>query len=46
MLIVRRLAILSVLTVVTGAVLGESTKIVDANEVMWEFFAKHPLPKS
>ena len=29
-----------------GAVLGESTKIVDANELMWEFFAKHPLPKS
>jgi poly(3-hydroxybutyrate) depolymerase len=27
-------------------VLGESTKIVDANELMWEFFAKHPLPKS
>jgi len=29
-----------------GAVLGESTKVVDANELMWEFFAKHPLPKS
>jgi poly(3-hydroxybutyrate) depolymerase len=29
-----------------GAVLGESTKIVDASELMWEFFAKHPLPKS
>ena len=29
-----------------GAVLGESTSVVDANELMWEFFAKHPLPKS
>jgi polyhydroxybutyrate depolymerase len=28
-----------------GAVLGEPTKIVDANELMWEFFSKHPLPK-
>ena len=28
-----------------GAVLGEPTKIVDANELMWEFFAEHPLPK-
>src|SRR5215204_7190336 len=29
-----------------GAVLGESTKIVDANELMWQFFGKHPMPKS
>ncbi|HEY4398398.1 MAG TPA: PHB depolymerase family esterase [Acidimicrobiia bacterium] len=29
-----------------GAVLGESTKVVDANELMWEFFAKHPLSRS
>jgi polyhydroxybutyrate depolymerase len=28
-----------------GAVLGESTRLVDANELMWEFFAEHPLPK-
>jgi polyhydroxybutyrate depolymerase len=29
-----------------GAVLGEPTNLVDANEVMWEFFSKHPLPKN
>jgi polyhydroxybutyrate depolymerase len=29
-----------------GAVLGEPTNLVDANEVMWEFFSKHPLPKT
>jgi polyhydroxybutyrate depolymerase len=28
-----------------GAVLGESTKIVDANELMWEFFSRFRLPK-
>ncbi len=28
-----------------GAVLGEPTNLVDANEVMWEFFSKHRLPK-
>ena len=28
-----------------GAVLGKPTKIVDANELMWEFFVEHPLPK-
>jgi len=28
-----------------GAVLGEPTRIIDANELMWEFFAAHPLPK-
>jgi polyhydroxybutyrate depolymerase len=28
-----------------GAVLGEPTRIIDANELMWEFFSKHPLPK-
>jgi poly(3-hydroxybutyrate) depolymerase len=27
-----------------GAVLGESTSLVDANELMWEFFADHRLP--
>ena len=29
-----------------GAVLGEPTRIVDANELMWEFFSQHRLPKS
>ena len=29
-----------------GAVLGEPTNLVDANEVMWQFFSKHPLPRS
>ncbi len=29
-----------------GAILGEPTKVVDANELMWEFFAEHPLPKT
>lgn len=28
-----------------GSVLGNPTRIIDANEVMWEFFSKHPLPK-
>jgi polyhydroxybutyrate depolymerase len=28
-----------------GAVLGESTKIVDASELMWEFFSRFRLPK-
>jgi polyhydroxybutyrate depolymerase len=28
-----------------GAVLGEPTRLVDANELMWEFFAEHRLPK-
>jgi polyhydroxybutyrate depolymerase len=28
-----------------GAVLGNSTKIVDANELMWEFFSRFRLPK-
>ena len=27
-------------------VLGESAKVGDANELMWDFYAKHPLPKS
>jgi polyhydroxybutyrate depolymerase len=29
-----------------GALLGEHTRLVDANELMWEFFAEHRLPKS
>jgi hypothetical protein len=28
-----------------AAVALAPTKIVDANELMWEFFAKHPLPR-
>jgi polyhydroxybutyrate depolymerase len=28
-----------------GAVLGEPTKIVDASELMWEFFSRFRLPK-
>jgi polyhydroxybutyrate depolymerase len=27
-----------------GNVLGPSTKDIDANELMWEFFQRHPLP--
>jgi polyhydroxybutyrate depolymerase len=25
-------------------VLGKSTKNISANDVMWEFFLKHPMP--
>jgi polyhydroxybutyrate depolymerase len=28
-----------------GAVLGQPTNLVDANELMWEFFSKYQLPK-
>ena len=30
----------------TAAILGRSTRTVSANDLMWEFFRKHPMPSS